>query len=150
MTDTSTQAEDDALDARDITRAGVTERAILTPSDEVIDDAASEIMRRRGFGYATDPMEGGQDLYDLSSEAREDARTAIETFMSSPMARAAFSMLLSVQKDRIAARRTALEDAAKAGRKAVNDCRESEETDLRAVRECVSDAIRALIDGEKE
>ena len=55
-----------------------------------------------------------------------------------------------VAAERDNARRTALEDAAKAGRKAVNDCRENEETNLRVVREWVSDAIRALIDGEKD
>jgi hypothetical protein len=56
----------------------------LAPSDMVIDDAASEIMRRRGFGYTTDPNDGGQDLFDLSAEAREDARVAITTFLTTP------------------------------------------------------------------
>ena len=41
------------------------------------------------------------------------------------------------------------ERAAQAGFRAVNECRENEETDLRSVREIVAAAIRALpIDGE--
>lgn len=43
-----------------------------------IDAAAEAILSRRGFGYYTDPMEGGQDAYDISLEAREEATAALK------------------------------------------------------------------------
>jgi len=46
----------------------------LSPAE--IDAAAAAIMHCRGFGYATTP-EDGQDLYDISTEARQEAEAAL-------------------------------------------------------------------------
>lgn len=39
-----------------------------------IERAAEALLARRGFGFYTDPMEGGQDAYDLSLEAIDEVR----------------------------------------------------------------------------
>lgn len=38
---------------------------------------AQALLHRRGFGFYTDPMEGGQDAYDISIEALAEAEVAI-------------------------------------------------------------------------
>ncbi len=40
------------------------------PSREAV---ARTLLDRRGFGYYNDPMEGGQDAYDITMDALEDA-----------------------------------------------------------------------------
>ncbi len=40
---------------------------------ELVEAMAINALHRQGFGYYTDPMEGGQNAYDLSCEAREEA-----------------------------------------------------------------------------
>jgi hypothetical protein len=54
------------------------EREGLELTEKQIDAAAEAILSRRGFGFYTDPMEGGQDAYDLSCEAREEAIAALK------------------------------------------------------------------------
>lgn len=38
---------------------------------------AETLLSRRGFGFYTNPMDGGQDAYDISCDALEDARAAL-------------------------------------------------------------------------
>lgn len=54
------------------------DREGLDAAEMQIDAAAEAILTRRGFGYYTDPMEGGQDAYDISCEAREEAIAALK------------------------------------------------------------------------
>jgi hypothetical protein len=49
----------------------------------MIEAAATAICARRGFGYYTDPMEGGQDAYDISVEAFNEAREALVAALGS-------------------------------------------------------------------
>lgn len=44
---------------------------------DVVEAMARALLARRGFGFYTNPMEGGQDAYDISCEAIEEARAAI-------------------------------------------------------------------------
>ena len=46
-------------------------------TDEMVERAAIAILDRRGFGFYIDPMEGGQDAYDISCEALNEARAAL-------------------------------------------------------------------------
>lgn len=41
--------------------------------DNLTELLAKAICEHRGFGYYTDPMEGGQDAYDISQEAYREA-----------------------------------------------------------------------------
>jgi hypothetical protein len=45
---------------------------------ELVEAMAIEALYRRGFCYYTDPMEGGQNAYDLSCEAREEAEAMLD------------------------------------------------------------------------
>jgi hypothetical protein len=45
---------------------------------ELVETMAIEALYRRGFCYYTDPMEGGQNAYDLSCEAREEAEAMLD------------------------------------------------------------------------
>lgn len=38
---------------------------------------AQAILDRRGYGFYTDPMEGGQDAYDLSMDAVDEAEDIV-------------------------------------------------------------------------
>lgn len=46
-------------------------------TDEQVKCAAMALVDRRGLGWYEDPMEGGQDAYDICLEAMEDARTVL-------------------------------------------------------------------------
>ena len=43
----------------------------------MIEMMARAVLARRGVGFYTDPMEGGQDAYDISCEAIEEMRAAL-------------------------------------------------------------------------
>lgn len=51
----------------------------MTPEEReaLVERMAEAILARRGFGFYTDPMEGGQDAYDISCETIEEARAAL-------------------------------------------------------------------------
>jgi hypothetical protein len=44
----------------------------------MLERAASALLARQGFAFYDNPMDGGQDAYDLSMEALEDARAVIK------------------------------------------------------------------------
>lgn len=44
----------------------------------MIERAAAALLAHRGLGFYTDPMEGGQDAYDLSCQAMDEVRVVIE------------------------------------------------------------------------
>lgn len=46
-------------------------------TEKQIERAAQALVERRGFGWYEDPMEGGQDAYDICLEALDDARTVL-------------------------------------------------------------------------
>ncbi|MDR3502910.1 MAG: hypothetical protein P4L79_10030 [Legionella sp.] len=47
-----------------------------------IEAAARAILDRQGFGFYTDPMVDGQDAYDISCTAIDDARAAITAYLA--------------------------------------------------------------------
>jgi hypothetical protein len=57
-------------------RAGYTSALAAPLTEEMVERAAMKILERRGFAYVTTPEEG-QDAYDITMEAREDARAAL-------------------------------------------------------------------------
>lgn len=63
------------------------------PADCLIEAIATALCHRRGFGFYTDPTEGGQDAFDISSDALEDARLIYEIILKP---------LLTPQTDRVA------------------------------------------------
>lgn len=46
----------------------------MKPTQELLDKIATALLASRGFGFCTDPAEGGQDAYDLTLQALEEAR----------------------------------------------------------------------------
>src|SRR5678815_5306723 len=50
---------------------------MTTPTQAQIEAAAIAILHRRGFAFYKDPMEGGQDAYDISCEALLEAEAAL-------------------------------------------------------------------------
>ena len=54
------------------------------PSDEDVERVAQALLDRRGFGFYLDPMEGGQDAYDITLDALEEARAAIAALRAKP------------------------------------------------------------------
>ncbi len=53
---------------------------------ELVEAMAINALHRQGFGYYTDPMEGGQNAYDLSCEAREEAEAHLAAIEAAGMA----------------------------------------------------------------
>ena len=53
---------------------GLTPELLITP--EMEEAGAGAILGMQGFGFYTDPMEGGQDAYDLSLVAMSEAARA--------------------------------------------------------------------------
>ena len=57
----------------------MTTPSLTNPNPKREDERAAEALcERRGFGFYTDPMEGGQDAYDISMDALEDVRVVRE------------------------------------------------------------------------
>lgn len=54
--------------------------------EALVVEVAVAILARRGFGFYACPMEGGQDAYDISCEAIEEARAALA--VAEPVVRA--------------------------------------------------------------
>jgi len=50
-------------------------------SEDGIEEAAIAILDRQGFGFYDNPMEGGQDAYDISCDALDTARIAITAYL---------------------------------------------------------------------
>jgi hypothetical protein len=49
----------------------------MEESGEGVQHVARALLNHQGFGFYTDPMEGGQDAYDISCEALVEAQIAI-------------------------------------------------------------------------
>jgi hypothetical protein len=63
--------------------AAESERAHKAPRQEVsvtVEELAAQLCDMRGFGYYTDPMEGGQDAYDISCDAEREARALLAKY----------------------------------------------------------------------
>jgi hypothetical protein len=45
-----------------------------------VEELAAQLCDMRGFGYYTDPMEGGQDAYDISCDAEREARALLAEY----------------------------------------------------------------------
>ena len=50
--------------------------------EQVVEIGAEALCARRGFGYHTDPMEGGQDAYDISLEARGEVNAIYDALVA--------------------------------------------------------------------
>lgn len=50
----------------------------VEPTDDEVERGARALLERRGFGFYTDPMEDGQDAYDISCEALEEVRVVLK------------------------------------------------------------------------
>lgn len=46
--------------------------------DPDVETVARAILDRQGYGFYTDPMEGGQDAYDLSMDAVDTAEDIVK------------------------------------------------------------------------
>jgi hypothetical protein len=53
---------------------------IRTARDQLVEQIAMELCAMRGFGFYTDPMEGGQDAYEISCEALREAGHLFDKF----------------------------------------------------------------------
>lgn len=53
-------------------------------NDDAVEYATVALSERRGFRYATDPMEYGQDAFDLTNEAREEVRAILSSLAELP------------------------------------------------------------------
>lgn len=56
------------------------------PNDEhaEVERGARALLERRGFGFYIDPMEGGQNAYDLSLEAMDEVRIVLAAVRGKP------------------------------------------------------------------
>jgi hypothetical protein len=54
----------------------------MTDREKTIEAIARAILERQGFGFYTDPMEGGQDAYDITRAALEDGAVALTALSS--------------------------------------------------------------------
>lgn len=74
----ATKSPDKSFDDQALSRTALKARIVKELAAQEISEAkvraaAQAILYRRGFGFYTDPMEGGQDAYDISCEALEAA-----------------------------------------------------------------------------
>lgn len=58
-----------------------TAKALEAQREVLAEEMARAVLDSRGFNYYTDPMEGGQDAYDISMQALEEARIALKVLL---------------------------------------------------------------------
>lgn len=74
-------------------------------TDDVVEAGARAVLALRGFGFYSDPMEGGQDAYDISNEALIEARVCLGAakIQAMSLARTSNSTVTTLEADDVEA-----------------------------------------------